>query len=316
MPQSAPGSLDPSGPAARDIAGLWWLMLGAGTAVFLLVVALLVIPMLRRRRGTPTDDDGHRADVPPRLANRLIIGLGIVMTGILLVGVLVVSVATMRDVSRAAPAGSTRIDVVGYQFWWSVRYPDADVTVANELHIPVGEPVEVRLTSADVIHSFWTPELHGKLDLLPDGTNTLVIEADQPGSYGGECAEFCGIQHTNMGFLVIAEPPDEFAAWLAGQQQPAEQTAGEGAALFRSEGCGQCHVIEGVTGASAEQPGPDLTHLSSRQTIASDTLENTAANLTEWLRDPSAVKPGTTMPTPELTAEQIEQLVAYLESLE
>ena len=121
---------------------------------------------------------------------------------------LVVSVATMRDVSRAAPAGSTRIDVVGYQFWWSVRYPDADVTVANELHIPVGEPVEVRLTSDDVIHSFWAPELHGKLDLLPDGTNTLVLEAERAGVYGGECAEFCGIQHTNMGFVVVAEPPD------------------------------------------------------------------------------------------------------------
>ena len=254
--------------------------------------------------------------MPPRLANRLIIGLGIVMTGALLVGVLIVSVATMRDVSRAAPAGSTRIDVVGYQFWWSVRYPDADVTVANELHIPVGEPVEVRLTSDDVIHSFWAPELHGKLDLLPDGTNTLVLEAERAGVYGGECAEFCGIQHTNMGFVVVAEPPEQFAAWLADQQRPAAPADGPGAELFRSEGCAECHVIEGVTAASTEQPGPDLTHLSSRRTIASDTLENTAANLAEWLRDPSAVKPGTTMPTPDLTIEQIEQLVEYLGSLE
>lgn len=316
-----PASLDPSGPAAGDIAFLWWLLLGSGTAIFLLVVVLLVVPMLRRRRQASADgaagDD--RGEVPARLANRLIIGLGIVMTSVLLAAVLAISVATMREVSRAAPADSLQIDVVGHQFWWSVRYPDADVTVANEIHIPVDEAVELRLISADVIHSFWAPELHGKLDLLPDGTNTLVLEADEPGIYGGECAEFCGIQHTNMGFVVVAQPPAEFAAWLEAQRtaaaEPADEVARRGREVFLAEGCAQCHVIRGLTTDESAQPGPDLTHLASRRTIASDTLDNTAANLTDWLRDPGQVKPGTTMPTPELSAEQIEQLVAYLEGL-
>lgn len=317
MPRSTvPASLDPSGPAADSIAGLWWLLLGAGTVIFLLVVALLVIPMLRRRR-TPesTIDDDHREEVPSRLATGWIVGLGIVMTGVLLVAVLVVSVTTMRDVSRAAPAGSLRIDVIGYQYWWDVRYPDHGVTTANEINIPVGQPVEIRLTSADVIHSFWAPELHGKLDALPDGTNVLVLRADRPGVYGGECAEFCGIQHTNMGFRVVARPLEQFNGWLNLHRQSAAGADQPGAQVFRAEGCAECHVIRGVTADMAAQPGPDLTHVASRERIASDTIDNTATNLADWLRDPGAVKPGTTMPTPDLTDEQIEQLVAYLDGL-
>lgn len=316
MPRSTvPASLDPSGPAADSIAGLWWLLLGAGTVIFLLVMALLIIPMVRRRRDRESAvDDHHRQEVPSRLATGWIVGLGIVMTGVLLVAVLVVSVTTMRDVSRAAPAGSLRIDVVSYQYWWDVRYPDHEVTTANEINIPVGQPVEIRLTSADVIHSFWAPELHGKLDALPDGTNVLVLRADRPGVYGGECAEFCGIQHTNMGFRVVAQPLEQFDAWLAAQRQPAVEDR-VGAEVFRAEGCAECHVIQGLTADVAAQPGPDLTHVASRARIASDTIDNTATNLADWLRDPGAVKPGTTMPTPDLTDEQIEQLVAYLDSL-
>ena len=214
---ASPSSLDPAGPGARDIATLWWVLLAAGTAVFVLVLVLFVVPLLRRRR----DEAGDRDDVPARTASRWIVWLGIVLPTVVLTGVLFVTVLTMRSVSRAAPEGSVQIDVTGYQFWWAATYPEHGVTVANELHIPVGEPVELRLTSADVIHSFWVPELHGKLDLLPETTNTLVLEADEPGIYGGECAEFCGLQHANMGFLVVAQPRDEFDAWLAAQRAPA-----------------------------------------------------------------------------------------------
>ena len=310
---ASPSSLDPAGPGARDIATLWWVLLAAGTAVFILVLVLFVVPLLRRQR----DEAGDRDDVPARTASRWIVWLGIVLPTVVLTGVLFVTVLTMRSVSRAAPEGSVQIDVTGYQFWWAATYPEHGVTVANELHIPVGEPVELRLTSADVIHSFWVPELHGKLDLLPETTNTLVLEADEPGIYGGECAEFCGLQHANMGFLVIAQPREEFDAWLAAQREPAAPggpDAERGRQVFLDADCGTCHTIRDV--AAADQPGPDLTHVASRRTLASDTLTNTTENLERWLRDPDAIKVGTTMPTPDLTAEQLGALVAYLEGLE
>ena len=311
---ASPSSLDPAGPGAQDIATLWWILLAGGTAVFVLVLALFVVPLLRRRR----DEAGDRDDVPAGKAARWIVWLGIVLPTVVLTGVLVVTVLTMRSVSRAAPEGSVQIEVTGYQFWWAANYPEHGVTVANELHIPVGEPVELRLTSADVIHSLWVPELHGKLDLLPETTNTLVLEADEPGIYGGECAEFCGLQHANMGFLVIAQPRDEFDAWLAAQRAPAAApTSGQaerGEQVFLEADCGSCHTIRGVS--EAGEPGPDLTHVASRRTLASDTLDNTTANLERWLRDPEAVKVGTTMPTPDLTAEQLAALVVYLEGLE
>jgi cytochrome c oxidase subunit II len=311
---AAPSSLDPAGPGAQDIATLWWILLAGGTAVFVLVVVLFVVPLLRRRR----DEGADRDDVPAGKATRWIVWLGIVLPTVVLTGVLVVTVLTMRSVSRAAPEGSVQIEVTGYQFWWSANYPEHGVTVANELHIPVGEPVELRLTSADVIHSLWVPELHGKLDLLPETINTLVLEADEAGIYGGECAEFCGLQHANMGFLVVAQPRDEFDAWLAAQGGPAAApTSGQaerGEQVFLEADCGSCHTIRGVS--EAGEPGPDLTHVASRRTLASDTLDNTTANLERWLRDPEAVKVGTTMPTPDLTAEQLAALVAYLEGLE
>ena len=176
-------------------------------AIYVLVIVLLVVPMVRRRRAArqPSADD-DTAEVPPTLATRWIVGFGVVLTTVILIAALTMSVATMRALPRTAPAGSVVIDVVGYQYWWAAHYQAEGVTVANEIHVPVGERVELRLTSADVIHSFWVPDLHGKLDALPDGINTLVIEADEPGVYGGECAEFCGLQHANMGMVVVAQP--------------------------------------------------------------------------------------------------------------
>ena len=162
------------------------------------------------------------------------------------------------------------------------------------------------------------PELHGKLDLLPDGTNTLVLEADEPGVYGGECAEFCGLEHAKMGFLVVAQPRAEFDEWLAAQGRsaapPTSPAAQRGQQVFVETGCGSCHTVDDVT--EAERPGPDLTHVASRRTLAADTLPNTAENLRRWIGDPEAVKAGTTMPVPRLTDEQLADLVAYLEGLE
>ena len=313
------------GPAAEDIAQLWWIYLLVGIAVYVLVLVLLVIPWLRRRRSTPADvdppdpttDPEHRADVPARLATGWIVGLGVVMPLIVLVGALTLSVSTMEALPRDAPDGSVTIDVVGRQFWWAATYPADGVTVANEIHIPLGEPVELRLLSVDVIHSFWVPDLHGKLDVLPDGTNTLVIEADEAGVYGGECAEFCGLQHANMGLLVIAQPRPEFERWVAAQRAPAAAPSGDAARrgqdVFVAERCGSCHTVRGVV--TGDGSGPDLTHVASRTTLLSDTIDNSPADLTEFLRDPDAVKVGTGMPTPTLSPTELRDLIAYLQGL-
>jgi cytochrome c oxidase subunit 2 len=304
------------GPIASEIDELWWLFLALGVAVYVLVIALLVVPMLRRRRAH-ADASGDREEVPARVSNRWIIGLGVVLPVVLLTVALATSVSTMQAIPRRAGPGGLVIDVVGYQFWWSAHYVDEGVTVANEVHIPVDERVELRLRSADVIHSFWVPDLQGKLDVLPDRTNTLVIEAGEPGTYGGECAEFCGLQHANMGVVVIAHPRPEFDAWLAAQRRPATAPVGEaaqrGQVLFGSADCASCHTIRGLhEGATT---GPDLTHVASRQRLLSDTIDNTTAQLTAFLDDPDAVKDGTGMPEPELSDEQVRDLVAFLESL-
>jgi cytochrome c oxidase subunit II len=311
--------LQRQGPAAERIAELWWLFVAMGAAVYVLVIVLLVVPMIHRRRRAVQESSGDDlTDVPTGLANGWIIGFGVVLPLVLLIVALVASVSTMRALPRTAPPGSVVIDVVGYQFWWSASYRAEQVTVANEIHVPVGERVELRLTSADVIHSFWVPGLQGKLDVLPDGTNTLVIEADEAGVYGGECAEFCGLQHANMGMLVIAQPRLEFDAWVTAQQQPAaapaSETARRGQQVFEDRDCAQCHTIRGV--ATGGQTAPDLTHVASRRTLLSDTVENTTSNLTAFLRDPDAVKVGTGMPQPELSESDLRNLIAYLEGLE
>ena len=309
------------GPAADRIDGLWWLFLGMGAAVFLLVVTLLVVPIVRRslaRRQPPPDEHGV---VPTALASRWIVGFGVVLPVVMLTVALTATVTTMRALPRTGDG--VVIDVVGRQFWWAATYRDKQVTVANEIHIPVDERVELRLTSEDVIHSFWVPDLSGKLDLLPDGVNTLVIEADEPGTYGGVCAEFCGLQHANMRFLVIAEPRAEFDAWLAAQRQPvAEPTtdaALRGRDVFQQHGCAGCHVVReatGTLGTQSDDAGPDLTHVAGRQTLAAGTADNTTAGLTAFVADPDDVKDGTLMPTADLSDEELADLIAYLEGLE
>ncbi len=311
------------GPAAEEITELWWVFLIMGGAVYVLVVVLLVVPMLRRRlarRREATDDSGEvsdRPEVPGRMATAWIVGLGVLMPLAVLIVALVLSVSTMQAIPRTAPPGSVVIDVVGYQFWWSAQYRDERITVANEIHVPVGEQVELRLLSADVIHSFWVPDLHGKLDALPDGTNVLVIEADEAGTYGGECAEFCGLQHANMGLLVIAESRQDFDRWVAAQRAPAAAAATEaadrGQRLFLDEGCGTCHTVRGVV--VGDGAAPDLTHVASRSTLLSDTIDNTTDGLTAFLRDPDSVKVGTGMPQPALSEEELADIVAFLEGL-
>ena len=209
--QPGGGALDPQGPVSEAMANLFWLMLGLGGAVFVAVVVVLGLGLFRRRPvGEPQPDRQGRDS----FGRWFVVG-GVVVPLVILLVVFGATVRAMRFVPRTAPPEALVIEVVGHQFWWEVRYPEQGVTSRDELHLPVGRPVNLQLTSADVIHSFWVPELAGKLDLLPAGTNTLVLEADQPGVHTSRCAEFCGLEHTRMVLTVVAESEERFAAWVA-----------------------------------------------------------------------------------------------------
>lgn len=277
--------------------------------IFLVVEALLLFAVWRFRdrpgRGEPRPVHGH-------------LGLELGWTLIPVVIVISIAVPTIAAVFRTQgppPAGALRVEVIGHQWWWEVRYPDLGVTTANELHLPVRQPVSLILKSADVIHSFWIPQLGGKRDLIPGRENRLNFTVSEPGEYPGQCAEFCGISHANMRLRVIAQAPEAFAAWTARLKAPPAPLAGEAAAglqAFLATGCVACHTIHGV---SAGVVGPDLTHFGSRRTLAAGLFPNTPAHLARWLADPPAVKPGALMPKLPLTEAQIAALVAYLGSL-
>lgn len=299
-------ALAAAGPLAEHMNRLGWQMTWLGVGVFALVLVLGVIGLFRRSSG-----DGDRA------VRRWIVGGGVILSSILVVAVFLLTLSAMRATSLAPTADGITVDVTGHQWWWQMEYPGEGVVTANELHLPVDVPVQLRLTSADVIHSFWVPEIGGKIDLLPDGVNTYVIQADEPGTYQGVCAEFCGLQHARMRFVAVAMPPDQFRMWAERQGQPAPPPSGaaaeRGLDVFERE-CGECHTVQGT--AARGQKGPDLTHLASRRTLGAGTLENTSENLRNWIEDPHRYKEGVEMPAVELDQAELDDLVAYLEGLE
>ncbi len=304
---------EPSGTGARSVDRLWLLMLSLGTAVFLLVLAVLAWAVLRGKR----DEEGHTLSTRGRM--RLVVIGGIVLPIVVLVVVFSSTLQTLRDVAGLGSSDAVVIDVVAHQFWWEVHYPDQDVVTANEIHIPVGRPVEVRMTASDVIHAFWVPRLHGKIDMMPGTTTTLTMVAEEAGTYRGQCAQFCGVQHANMAFIVIAVEPDEFDAWAEAHAAPAARPA-EGSLVERGEQvylssvCVYCHTVSGTN--SMGTLGPDLTHFASRTTIAAGTLENNTGNLAAWILDPQGIKPGNQMPGIAISGEDLQALLAYLESLD
>jgi cytochrome c oxidase subunit 2 len=303
-------ALEPHSKAARGIASLWWNMLIGSALAFGIVVLILAAAWVRRNRpGFPGVRDGDRA------------GLGVVLVFGLAVPIVVLSalflfsnIFLLRDTTiptaGAASGEQPRltIRVIGHQFWWEVRYPGTSAVTANEIHIPARTPVQVFVYTRDVIHSFWVPELNRKIDMIPDQTNRVLLYADKPGRYRGQCAEFCGLQHAHMGFWVFADPPARFCAWLAREVRPAARSD----AVFAGK-CASCHAIRGT--AATSNVGPDLTHLASRTSLGALTLPNTRERLAEWLRDPQRAKPGNQMPALDLTSAQIAQLVNYLETL-
>jgi cytochrome c oxidase subunit 2 len=310
-------ALDPKSRASSDIATLWWWMLLVACVVFAGALGLLGLAWLRRRRtGVP----GAEGEDRPRLNLGLVIVFGIVIP--VAVNVTLFVIANFFVIKQTeAPAATTTpitIEVAGRQWFWDVRYPGAHVVTANEIHIPARTRVNLVAVTGDVIHSFWVPQLNRKIDMIPGRRNRILLEADQPGRYRGQCAEFCGLEHAHMAMYVVVQEPGDFQRWLRQQARPAqppatpERQAGERA--FRDNGCGSCHAISGVAGATG-RVGPDLTHVGSRSTLAALTLPNDAAALGEWLRNPQHVKPGNRMPDLELPRRDVQSLVAYLGGL-
>lgn len=314
--------LHPAGPLAERILGLWDLMYWVCVAVFVLVILALLTAVLRRRPKI-SDEEDLPGPPPPRTHRRLVtvIGAATAVTVLLLFVLLTASVATGRA-TASLPGDPLVLEVTGKQWWWQVEYehsiPSEAITTANEIHIPVGRPVKIDLLSTDVIHSFWVPALHGKRDLIPGRPNVTWIQADRPGVYRGQCAEFCGFQHAHMGLLVIAEPPERFRAWAEAQRQssvpPRTPLQVRGKQLVERLPCANCHTIRG-TQASGKL-GPDLTHVASRRTLAAGTMPNTRGHLGGWILDPQSVKPGNLMPPTAMSSEEMNAVLAYLEILE
>jgi cytochrome c oxidase subunit II len=302
-------ALAPHSHAARSISSLWWNMLVGSALAFAVVALILAGAWIRRGRvGVPGTRDTDR------VAMFVVVGLGVVVP-ILVISALFffANIFVIRDttVPSAAAAGQRpemTIRVVGHQFWWEVRYPGTNAVTANEIHIPARTPVQVLVHTDDVIHSFWVPQLNRKIDMLPEQVGRVLLYADKPGRYRGQCAEFCGLQHAHMGMYVFADPPARFRRWLAAEAKPAPSG---GSGLFVSK-CGSCHAIRGT--AATADVGPDLTHVGSRTSLAASTIPNTPARMREWIEDPQGVKPGNQMPAVRLTRAQLDRLVAYLEA--
>jgi cytochrome c oxidase subunit II len=303
--------LSPQGTGAAQIANLWWIILALGVAVFVGVMALLLYALFRRRRGQAESESSSRRTW------LMIVGGGIVLPVIVLLALFWLTLQTMVALSAPPSDAEFTIEVVGHQFWWEVKYPDQDFITANEIHIPVNKVVELRLTSIDVIHSFWVPSLQGKMDLIPGRTNTSWINAQETGTYRGICAEFCGLQHAHMQFLVIAQTQEEFDAWVENQRRPAREPFTElqkrGQGVFLSMTCISCHTIRGTPANG--KAGPDLTHLASRRTLAAVMLENDFEHLAGWVASPQSIKPGVGMPEFDFEPGEFEPLIRYLNSL-
>jgi cytochrome c oxidase subunit II len=297
-------------------------MVITATIVYLIVIGALLYA-LRRATTRPAAFAETDAEEPDRERGRVLWVAGAVAaTALLLLLFIFVDVSTATSLTHLGGTRPLRVDVVGHQWWWEIRYPDVGspqnvVETANEIHVPVGRPVFIKMTSSDVIHSFWAPNLDGKKDLIPGHETRTWFRADTAGVYRGQCAEFCGHEHAKMAFYIVAEPRLQFEQWLTAQKAPAapptDSVAQAGQRVFLSGTCAMCHTIVG-TGAASNN-GPDLTHLASRRTIAAGTLPNNSGNLAGWILDPQTIKPGAKMPPNQLDPSSLQALLAYLATL-
>ncbi len=312
--------LRPVGPMAGRIEGLWWFIFWITLAVFVLVIVALTAAASTRRVEGALPPEIHPDETgEQRRFRRVAVCTG--LTFAVLFVILVYSIRTGAYMNALVSKNPLTVEVVGHQWWWEFHYPNSDasmyVVTANEMHVPVKTPVVLLTSATDVIHSFWAPNLQGKRDLIPGYQTAIWFQADQEGTYRGQCAEFCGAQHAHMAFNVVAETPEKFRAWLEQQRKPAnnpaDAVAQHGQEVFLRGPCVMCHTIRG-TGAGA-RVGPDLTHLASRSTIAAGSLPNNAGSLAGWITNSQAIKPGNRMPPISLPAQDLQALVKFLRSL-
>jgi len=310
-------ALDAQGPAARSLADMFWIFLAVlGTVWVLTMLALLLA--LRKRR--PPGENPLATD--PATERRMTITVSVA------VGLTLATVLALTGLSYGGQKalfshkdGTLSLTVTGHQWWWQVTYEDPQTnrsfTTANEIHVPVGEPVLIKLESSDVIHSFWVPNLTGKMDAITGRQNQLQMQADRPGVYRGQCAEFCGFQHAHMGMLVIAEEKEDFERWrnhqISSALPPSDPERQRGMEIFLTKPCIMCHQIRGTDAGG--KVAPDLTHVGSRRYIAAGTLETTRGNIAAWIVDPHGAKPGVNMPTIQLEPDEVQPLASYLEGL-
>jgi cytochrome c oxidase subunit II len=311
-------TLNPHSHAASDITNLFWVMMAVAFGGLALVTGLLVFAWVRRgRRGIAGDTaDPHPGEKP---AWFVVVGMGVVFPLMVIVALFIVSDWAIVKVTQAPAASSTAMTVkaIGHQWYWAFRYPGTKAVTADEMHIPVDTRVNLVATTADVIHSFWVPELNRKIDTIPGQENRILLYANAAGVYRGQCAEYCGLQHAHMGMVVFAQPKAEFRKWLRQQAESAAapQSALErrGEQVFLNGPCSSCHAIRGTSARG--YLGPDLTHLASRTMLAGLAIPNTPDYLGRWITDSQHFKPGNLMPDIQLSRAQVRALVAYLGSL-
>jgi cytochrome c oxidase subunit 2 len=303
--------LNPQGPHALSISQLNNYMTVVLSIAYVITMAMLAWALLRGRHGQ------HPGE---KLSSHVVIAWGLAIPIVVLLSILFYSVGVGRMFATEPFRDAMTVHVTGKQWWWQIRYmkgSDAIADTANEIHVPLGTPVKFRLSSNDVIHSFWVPSLTGKMDLIPGRTNEIWLRADKEGVWRGECAEFCGLQHAHMAFEVVAESPAQFYEWLHAQRQPAPapstDAARRGQEVFLKGPCVMCHKIAGTPAGGTV--GPDLTHIAGRRTIAAAILPNNRGNLSGWIVNAQGIKPGSQMPRINLASEDLEALLAYLETL-
>lgn len=305
----SPSTLDPEGPKSQVVAGSWWLLFGVAATVCVIVIVLSVVPVLRRRRVTrPKPGDGMR----------LVLVCGVILPAIVFASTFGLAVRDIVVTSRPPTSPRLTIDVVGHQWWWEVRYPAGPAVTANEIHVPVGTDVRLRLRTADVIHSFWVPQVMPKMDLIPRRVNQTWLRVNRPGRYRGQCAEYCGLQHAHMAFYLVAQDRTAFDAWLrrnsAGARTPADAQARRGEQVLTGTTCATCHTVRGTTADG--KVGPDLTHVGGRSTLASGLIPNDVGHMAGWIANSQAVKPGNKMPPQQLSPGDLRAVVRYLQELQ
>ena len=313
IPSSIQSALDAAGVQAGRIELLWWIMFGVCAAVY---VAVMIALGLAVRRGLAARATETTSTVLTRAVS---IAVGI--STVALVGLLVASAMTGRAIASLNAPDPLAIQITAKQWWWEVEYlhttPSMRAITANELHLPVGRPVLITLKASDVIHSFWVPNLHGKMDLIPGRANYVWLRADKRGVFRGQCAEYCGLQHARMSLTVTVEDNHTFEQWWAAQREPAPPPVSDeqkrGLEIIERGVCAMCHRVAGT--AAGAKFGPDLTHFATRSTIGAGTVPNRRDHLARWLDDPQDLKPGNKMPSPKLSPSDLQAVLAYMETL-